>query len=60
MADVLYSDCLITLMCHPMNWKSYERNLPYFPQVRHNNSFLVDYVNELYESILGFPKYVNW
>ena len=21
---------------------------------------MIDYVNELYESIIGFPKYVNW
>ena len=50
----------MTLLKHHMTWKASERNKPDFPQVHYYNGLLIDYVNELYESILGFPKYVNW
>ena len=60
MDGVLYIDWLMTLLWHKMNWKSSERNQPDFPQVRHYNSLMIDYVNELCESIFGFNKYVNW
>ena len=43
-----------------MNWKVSERNQPDFQQVRHYNGLLIDYVNDLYESICSYPKYVNW
>ena len=43
-----------------MNWKVSERNQPDFQQVRHYNGLLIDYVNDLYESIYSYPKYVNW
>ena len=48
MSGMLFSNCLITLLRHHINWKLYERNQADFHQVRHYNDFLVDYVNELY------------
>ena len=50
----------MTLLQHHINRKESERNRPEFPQVRHYNDFLIDYVNDLYESIFDFPKDVNW
>ena len=43
-----------------MDWKSYDFNQPDFPQIRHYNVLLIDYVNEIYEYIFGFSTYVNW
>ena len=59
-ASVLYIDYLMTLLCHHMNWKSFERNQPDFTQVCHFDAFLIGYINDIYESVFGFPKYVNW
>ena len=50
----------MTLLQHHMTWKASERNKPDFPQVHYYNDLLIDYVNELYESIYSYPKYVNW
>ena len=60
MAGVMCSDCLMILLCHHVNWKASEPNLTDFPQVRHYNGLNIHYVNEIYEYIFGFPKYVNW
>ena len=60
MDGVIYIDWLMTLLWHHMNCKLSERNQPDFTQFRHYNNLMVDYVNELYESIFGFTKYVNW
>ena len=42
-----------------MNWKVSESNQPAFNQVFQYNGLIIYYINELYESIFGFPKYVN-
>ena len=60
MARLLYSKFLMTLLHHHMNWKSSEHNRSYLTQVLHYNGFPVGCINELYESIFGFPVYVNW
>ena len=60
MDGVLYSNCLMNLLRHHMNQKASERNRTDFPQACNYNGFLIDYVNDIYESIFGFTKYVNW
>lgn len=55
-----YSDNLLALVRHQLNWRSSERNRPHFPHVRHYDGRALDTINQLYEEIFGMPKFPHW
>lgn len=55
-----YSDMVLAIVRHHYNWRMSRKNRPGFPPLSHYNGLLIDRVNNLYESIYGYPKYPQW
>lgn len=59
-ASPYYSDCLLTILRHMLNWRMSRKNRPGFPKLSHYNGLLIDRINSLYELIFGHAKYSEW
>lgn len=60
MAGPWYSDSLLVVVRHNLNWRMSRKNRPGFPQLSHYNGMLIDRINQLYEIIYGHVKYREW
>ena len=57
----MYSDCLLTVVRHHLNWRASMRNRSGgFPKLRHYDGEAIDKVNEYYERCFCHLKYTSW
>lgn len=55
-----YSDCLLSIVRHHINWRMSRKNRPNFPPISHYDGMLLDHINSMYEIIYGECKYKDW
>ena len=55
-----YSDNLLAMVRHVLNWRASKRNRPGFPRVGHMDGRLLDATNDLFEDVFGEVKYEHW
>lgn len=60
MSGPWYSDTLLAMVWHFLNWRMSMKNRPNFPRIMQYNGLLIDRTNALYELVFHHPKYRHW